>query len=104
MYTLSSIKYNPVQNKLWYNVAVPPTAEKKDQPLALRVPESLLNRLAEISVLEDRPLGYVARELLYICRMENYVTIHRHEKPRSSPRSPAAKRKRMFGGISNAKY
>jgi hypothetical protein len=64
MYTLSSIKYNPVQNKLWYNVAVPPTAEKKDQPLALRVPESLLNRLAEISVLEDRPLGYVARELM----------------------------------------
>jgi hypothetical protein len=64
MYTLSSIKYKEMQNSLWYNKVVPAQPEKKDQPLALRVPESLLNMLAEIAVIQDRPLGYVARELM----------------------------------------
>lgn len=64
MYTLSSIKYRQMQNNLWYNHVVPSHTEKKDQPLALRVPVSLLETLGEIARAEDRPLGYVARELM----------------------------------------
>jgi hypothetical protein len=64
MYTLSSIKYRVMQNNLWYNEVVPNGTEKKDQPLALRVPVSLLETLGEIARAEDRPLGYVARELM----------------------------------------
>jgi hypothetical protein len=64
MYTLSSIKYVAMQNKLWYNFVVPNKPEKKDQPLALRVPISLLRTIEEIAVNTDRPVGYVARELM----------------------------------------
>ena len=64
MYTLSSIKYRQMQNNLWYNRVVPNSGEKKDQPLALRVPVSLLDTLGDIARAEDRPLGYVARELM----------------------------------------
>lgn len=53
-----------MQNNIWYNKGVGSESEKKDQPLALRVPSSLLNKLNEISRLDDRPLGYVARELM----------------------------------------
>ena len=53
-----------MQNNLWYNKKVAAKFEKKDQPLALRVPISLLNTIEEISEAEDRPVGYVARELM----------------------------------------
>ena len=43
---------------------MPVRFEKKDQPLALRVPVSLLKLINEISDKEDRPVGYVARELM----------------------------------------
>ncbi|MBX3288388.1 MAG: hypothetical protein KF855_03490 [Acidobacteria bacterium] len=38
--------------------------EKKDEPLSLKVQPSLLVVLKEISEREDRPVGYVARELM----------------------------------------
>lgn len=43
---------------------MPKTFEKKDAPITLKVQASLLSQLKEISDLEDRPLGYVARELM----------------------------------------
>jgi hypothetical protein len=53
-----------MQNKLWYNNGVPVNFEKKDQPLALRISTSLLRDLEKICEIEDRKLGYVARELM----------------------------------------
>lgn len=67
MYTMSSKKYKVCiskQKSLCYNKIVVAKFEKKDQPLALRVPGSLLEEITNISETEDRPLGYVARELM----------------------------------------
>jgi hypothetical protein len=49
---------------LWYNLAVPAKVEKKDEPLAMKVTESTLRTIAKIAEVEDRPIGYVARELM----------------------------------------
>ena len=49
---------------LCYKVVVVSEKEKKDHPLALRVPASIHQYLVEISREHDRPLGYVARELI----------------------------------------
>ena len=38
--------------------------EKKTQTLAMKVQSSLFERLTEIADSEDRPIGYVARELM----------------------------------------
>ena len=38
--------------------------EKKTQTLAMKVQSSLLARLSDIAETEDRPIGYVARELM----------------------------------------
>jgi hypothetical protein len=38
--------------------------EKKTQTLAMKVQASLLDRLNDIATDEDRPIGYVARELM----------------------------------------
>jgi hypothetical protein len=38
--------------------------EKKTQTLAMKVQASLLDRLNDIAEHEDRPIGYVARELM----------------------------------------
>lgn len=51
-------------NKLWYNVPMQKGFEKKSENLGLKVTASLLELLGEISEKEDRPLGYVARELM----------------------------------------
>lgn len=57
-------EYTHIQRNLCYNSGVSSNTEKKDQPLSLRVPSSVITKLNEISEAEDRPLGYVARELL----------------------------------------
>ena len=49
---------------LCYKVFVVSEKEKKDHPLALRVSASIHQYLVEISREHDRPLGYVARELI----------------------------------------
>lgn len=53
-----------MRKDIWYNVAMPKGFEKKGEPLTLKVQPSLLSALKAISETEDRPLGYVARELM----------------------------------------
>ena len=53
-----------MQKNIWYNVRVPKTLEKKNVNFSLKVPESLLEALGAIGEHEDRPLGYVGRELM----------------------------------------
>lgn len=48
----------------WYNVEVPKSQEKKTVNFSLKLPASLIDALAEIAEREDRPLGYVGRELM----------------------------------------
>jgi hypothetical protein len=50
--------------KSLYNRRVPLLGEKKDVPLAMKVPESLRIEIELIANREDRPVGYVARELM----------------------------------------
>lgn len=52
------------QSNVWYNKDVGDNFEKKEEPLALRIPISLKNRLIAIGFEHDRPVGYVARELM----------------------------------------
>lgn len=53
-----------MQENIWYNVRMPVTVEKKSENLALKVQATFLQTLGEIAEHEDRPLGYVARELM----------------------------------------
>lgn len=53
-----------MQSSICYNETVTDEFEKKEEPLALRLPASLKNRLIAIAYEQDRPVGYVARELM----------------------------------------
>jgi hypothetical protein len=53
-----------MQGNVWYNVDVPKSLEKKNENFSLKMPVSLLKLLGEIAEAEDRPLGYVGRELM----------------------------------------
>lgn len=53
-----------MQNKVWYNSGVPKTFEKKSAQLGIKVSASTLATIEQIAVNEDRPVGYVARELM----------------------------------------
>jgi hypothetical protein len=53
-----------MQNKLWYNQAVPYKAEKKSVQIAVKLPESVFQLIEQVCSKEDRPVGYVARELM----------------------------------------
>jgi hypothetical protein len=57
-------EYDVMRNIFTYNVDMPDQFEKKDIPLPLKVPSSLKLVLERIAVHEDRPVGYVARELM----------------------------------------
>jgi hypothetical protein len=49
---------------VWYNPNVPPTTEKKSVQIAVKLPESLYATIEAICAAQDRPVGYVARELM----------------------------------------
>jgi hypothetical protein len=53
-----------MNNKMVYNLVVPEKFEKKELPITMKVSESLRQTLESIGAKEDRPLGYVARELM----------------------------------------
>lgn len=53
-----------MRENVWYNVKVPKTSEKKNENFSLKMPVSLMQALTEIAESEDRPLGYVGRELM----------------------------------------
>lgn len=53
-----------MQNELWYNQDVPQGTEKKTIQIAVKLPESLFHQIEDVCAKEDRPVGYVARELM----------------------------------------
>lgn len=53
-----------MQKIVWYNQKVPSTTEKKSVQIAVKLPESLYATIETICAAEDRPTGYVARELM----------------------------------------
>lgn len=57
-------EYKKMREIIWYNVGMPKTLEKKTENFSLKVPSSLMETLSDISEKEDRPLGYVGRELM----------------------------------------
>lgn len=46
------------------NANMPQNGEKKSEQVLINVPPATLKRLSQIRIAEDRPLGYVARELM----------------------------------------
>jgi len=46
---------------IWYNSDVP---EKKEITIGMKVQDSVRRQIEEIATNEDRPVGYVARELM----------------------------------------
>lgn len=53
-----------MQNIFRYNLDVPATTEKKTVQIAVKIPDWLDSELSNICSKEDRPMGYVARELM----------------------------------------
>lgn len=53
-----------MQNELWYNLQVPKQFQKKTEQVAIKMTPELHEALEKIRVAEDRPLGYIARELM----------------------------------------
>jgi hypothetical protein len=53
-----------MHKNVWYNVGVPKHTEKKNENFSLKMPISIMARLKEIAEFEDRPLGYIGRELM----------------------------------------
>jgi len=53
-----------MQTELWYNGFVTKQFVKKSEQIAMKLIPDLLAELEQISRDEDRPLGYVARELM----------------------------------------
>lgn len=52
-----------MKNNLWYNLGVP-TKTKKSYQVLVKIDQYTYDTLAGIAEGEDRPLGYVARELM----------------------------------------
>jgi len=53
-----------MQRIVWYNSVVAVNPEKKTVQIGVKIPGSLNETLEDICAREDRPLGYVARELM----------------------------------------
>jgi hypothetical protein len=56
--------YDVMRHLFWYNVGMPNQFEKKDVPLPMKVTESIKLELERIAIALDRPVSYVARELM----------------------------------------
>lgn len=52
------------KENLCYNHSVPRNYEKKDAPIATRVPDAMKRQLDAIAEEHDRTVGYIIRELL----------------------------------------
>ena len=53
-----------MRSLFWYNQGVPKEHEKKTVQIGVKLPESLYIEIERICKAEDRPVGYVARELM----------------------------------------
>lgn len=53
-----------MQGVVWYNQVVSPKVEKKTVQIGVKISDSLNSLIEEICTNEDRPVGYVARELM----------------------------------------
>ena len=53
-----------IRPALCYNQAMAVVSEKKSDQILMKIVPSTMAELAQISEIEDRPLGYVARELM----------------------------------------
>lgn len=53
-----------MRNIVWYNRSVPQPSTKKSEQIAFKVVPAVAAQLSEIAAQEDRPVGYVARELM----------------------------------------
>lgn len=47
-----------------YNLGVATSFEKKDVPVTMKIASSVRDTIEQIGLNEDRPIGYVARELM----------------------------------------
>lgn len=53
-----------MQKEVWYNRAVAGITMKKTEQLAMKLLPETFEKLSLIAEVEDRPVGYVARELM----------------------------------------
>lgn len=53
-----------MQSQVWYNSVVSLKSEKKSVQIAVKISETLNAEIEAICSVEDRPVGYVARELM----------------------------------------
>lgn len=51
-------------NNVWYNQSVAGSTTKKTEQLAMKLFPETFEKLSMIAEVEDRPVGYVARELM----------------------------------------